>query len=153
MGAEVTVLSTSPSKEKDALKLGGHKFIVTKDAAQLETVKNYFDLILDTVSAPHNMDLYLSLLRRSGVMVIVGIPPESLNVQPFSLIGNQRSLVGSLIGGIRETQEMLDYCAEKNITADIELIPIQNIEVAYERMLKADVRYRFVIDMKSLLSS
>lgn len=150
MGADVTVLSTSPTKEQDARRLGAHHFIVTKDPKQLEKVTNYFDFILDTVSAPHDVNLYLSLLRRRGVMVVVGVPPESLGVQPFSLIRNQRSLVGSLIGGLRETQEMLDYCADNNITADIEIIPIQKIEDSYERMVKGDVRYRFVIDMNSL---
>jgi uncharacterized zinc-type alcohol dehydrogenase-like protein len=150
MGAEVTVFSTSPSKEADARSLGAHHFVVTKDPQNLEPLANKFDFILDTVSAPHDVNMYLNLLRREGVMVLVGAPEKPMEVVAFSLITNGRTLAGSMIGGIRETQEMLDYCAEKNIVSDVEVIPIQQINEAYERTLKSDVRYRFVIDMKSL---
>jgi uncharacterized zinc-type alcohol dehydrogenase-like protein len=150
MGAQVTVFSTSPGKEQDARGLGAHDFVVTKDPGQMEALAGKFDFILDTVSASHDLNLYLGLLRREGVMVIVGAPEKPLEVHAFSLIKNGRTLAGSMIGGIRETQEMLDYCAEKNITSDVEVIPIQRIDEAYERTVKGDVRYRFVIDMKSL---
>lgn len=150
MGAEVTVFSTSPSKEEDARKLGAHHFVVTRDPQKLEALANQFDFILDAVSADHDPNIYLNLLRRHGVMVLVGAPENPLAVQAFSLITNGRSLVGSMIGGIRETQEMLDYCAKHNITSDVEIIPIEKINEAYERTIKGDVRYRFVIDMKTL---
>lgn len=149
-GAEVTVLSTSPAKEQDAKKLGAQKFVVTSDKAQLQSVQGYFDFILDTVSAEHDLSLYLSLLKHSGTHICVGAPSTPAQVHAFSLIMGRKSLAGSLIGGIAETQEMLDYCAEHNIVSDIELIDIQNVATAYERMLKGDVRYRFVIDMASL---
>ena len=150
MGAEVTVLSTSANKEKDAKELGAHKFVVTKDAAAVNAVKNYFDFIIDTVSAQHDLNMYLSLLRLDGTMILLGVPPEAPQIAAFGLIGKRRRLAGSLIGGIKETQEMLDYCAEHNIMSDVEVIPISEINNAYERMLKGDVHYRFVIDMKSL---
>ncbi len=150
MGAEVTVFSTSPSKEDDAKKLGAHHFVVTKDAENMKPLKSQFDFILDCVSAAHDLNMYLNLLKLNGAMVIVGIPETPAQVHAFSLIPNNRTLAGSGIGGIRETQEMLDYCAEKGITSDIEIIPIQQIEAAYERTVKGDVRYRFVIDMQSL---
>jgi uncharacterized zinc-type alcohol dehydrogenase-like protein len=150
MGAEVTVFSTSKGKEPDAVALGAHKFVVTKEPGSLEALAGKYDFILDTVSAPHDLNAYLNLLRREGVMVIVGAPDKPSEVAAFSLISNGRSLAGSMIGGIRETQEMLDYCAEKQITSDVEVIPIQRIEEAYERTVRGDVRYRFVIDMKSL---
>jgi uncharacterized zinc-type alcohol dehydrogenase-like protein len=149
-GAEVTVLSTSPSKEAAARKLGAHKFIVTSDPQQLESVKKYFDFILDTVSAPHDFGLYLSLLRTDGHHICVGVPPEAAQVHAFNLILGRKSVSGSAIGGIPETQEMLDYCAEHNIVSDIELIDIKYIDQAYHRMVKGDVRYRFVIDMATL---
>jgi uncharacterized zinc-type alcohol dehydrogenase-like protein len=149
-GAEVTVLSTSPSKEADARKLGAHKFVNTKDKEQVRAVRGYFDFILDTVSAPHDLGLYLSLLRTDGTHVCVGVPPEPFSVPAFSLLGGRKSLAGSGIGGIPETQEMLDFCAEHNIVSDIELIDIKDITTAYERMVRGDVRYRFVIDMKTL---
>jgi uncharacterized zinc-type alcohol dehydrogenase-like protein len=136
MGAEVTVFSTSPAKEQDARRLGAHNFVVTKDPQNLEPLANTFDFILDAVSAPHDPNLYLNLLRRDGVMVLVGVPEKPLEVNAFSLIMNRRKLAGSLIGGIRETQEMLDYCAQHNITSDVEVIPIQQIEAAYERTVK-----------------
>jgi uncharacterized zinc-type alcohol dehydrogenase-like protein len=150
MGAEVTVFSTSKGKEADAAALGAHKFVVTKEPGSLEALAGKYDFILDTVSAPHDLNAYLNLLRREGVMVIVGAPEKPAEVAAFSLISNGRTLAGSMIGGIRETQEMLDYCAEKNITSDVEVIPIQRIEEAYDRTVRGDVRYRFVIDMKSL---
>lgn len=150
MGAHVTVLSTSPGKEKDAKHLGAHEFVITKDPKKLQAFADSFDLIIDAVSAPHDINLYLNLLARDGVLVLVGVPEKPFEVQPFSLIRNRRAIAGSLIGGIKETQEMLDYCAEKNITADVEIIPVQKIGEAYERTLKSDVRYRFVIDMNSL---
>lgn len=149
-GAEVTVLSTSPSKEADARKLGAHKFVVTSDPAQLKSVKRYFDFILDTVSAPHDMGLYLSLLKTDGTHICVGVPSEPMPVHAFNIIMGRKSLAGSGIGGIPETQEMLDYCAAHNIVSDIEVIDIKYIHQAYERMLKGDVRYRFVIDMATL---
>ncbi|HJR07946.1 MAG TPA: NAD(P)-dependent alcohol dehydrogenase [Pyrinomonadaceae bacterium] len=150
MDAEVTVFSTSASKEADARSLGADKFIVTKDPQNLEPLAGKFDFIIDTVSAPHDLNMYLNLLGRESVMVLVGAPEKPAELSSFSLISNSRTLAGSMIGGIRETQEMLDYCAEKGITSDVEVIPIQQINEAYERTVKGDVRYRFVIDMKSL---
>ncbi len=150
MGAEVTVFSTSPSKEEDARKLGAHNFVVTKDPANLAALANHYDFILDAVSAPHDLNMYLNLLRHNGVLVLVGAPEKPSEVHAFSLITNGRNLSGSMIGGIHETQEMLDYCAEHNITSDVEVIPIQQIGEAYERTVRGDVRYRFVIDMKTL---
>ena len=150
MGAEVTVLSTSPSKEQDARRLGAHDFVVTKDPAALAALANRFDVILDAVSAHHDLNAYLNLLRRDGVLVLVGAPAKPVEVHAFSLIMKRRTLAGSLIGGIRETQAMLDYCADKGITSDVEVIPIQQVEAAYARTIKGDVRYRFVIDLKTL---
>jgi alcohol dehydrogenase (NADP+) len=149
-GAEVTVLSSSANKEADAKKLGAHHFVNTRDKAASKTVRKKFDFILDTVSAQHDLNFYLDLLKTDGTMVMVGIPPNAEPVEAFSLIGKRKTLAGSMIGGIRETQEMLDYCAENNIVSDIELIPIQQVEAAYKRMVKGDVRYRFVIDMSTL---
>ncbi|MEO7119741.1 MAG: NAD(P)-dependent alcohol dehydrogenase [Ginsengibacter sp.] len=149
-GAEVTMLSHSPSKEADAKRLGAHKFLLTSDKEQVKAASNYFDFILDTVSAPHDYNVYLNMLNRDGVMVCVGAPSEPAQVPAFNLIMQRRSLAGSLIGGIAETQEMLDYCAEHNITSDVEVIDIKDINESYERMLKGDVRYRFVIDMATL---
>jgi alcohol dehydrogenase (NADP+) len=150
MGAEVTVLSTSPAKEADAKKLGAHKFVVTTDRQQTKRVRGYFDFILDTVSAPHDFKLYLSMLKTNGTHICVGIPPEAFEIPAFSIMNGRKSVAGSSIGGLPETQEMLDYCAEKNIVSDIELIDIKDINKAYDRMVKGDVRYRFVIDMKTL---
>lgn len=150
MGAEVTMLSHSPSKEADAKRLGAHRFVLTSDAEQVKKVTGYFDFILDTVSADHDYSFYLGLLNTSGVMVCVGAPPTPANVSAFNLIMGRKSLAGSLIGGLPETQEMLDYCAEHNIVSDVEVIAIKDINEAYERMLKGDVRYRFVIDMATL---
>lgn len=150
MGAEVTMLSHSPSKEADAKRLGAHKFVLTSDEAQAKSVSKYFDFILDTVSAKHNYNTYLAMLKTNGVMVCVGAPPEASEVIAQNLINGRRSLAGSLIGGISETQEMLDYCAAHHIVSDVEVIKMNEINEAYERMLKGDVRYRFVIDMSSL---
>jgi len=149
-GAEVTVISTSASKEKDAKELGAHHFAVSKDFEQMKGLRNSFDFILNTVSAQHNYGDYLNLLNLNGTMVIVGVPPEPSVLGAFDVIGNRRSLAGSMIGGIKETQEMLIYCAEHNITSDVEVIKADYINEAYERMLKNDVRYRFVIDIASL---
>ena len=149
-GADVTVLSTSPSKEADAMALGAHHFVVTTDPQQIEAAKNSFDFILDTVSAVHDFNMYLSLLRTNGVHICVGVPPEPAQIHAFSLLGGRKSLAGSGIGGIKETQEMLDFCAENNIVSDIEMIDIKDIQTAYDRMTKGDVRYRFVIDIATL---
>lgn len=149
-GAEVTVLSTSPSKEQDARKLGAHNFVVTTDEAQLAAARNSFDFILDTVSAEHDLNLYLSLLKTDGTHICVGVPSKPAPIAAFSLLGGRKSLAGSGIGGIAETQEMLDYCAEHGIVSEIEMIDIKDIQNAYDRMLKGDVRYRFVIDMATL---
>ncbi|NUY79518.1 NAD(P)-dependent alcohol dehydrogenase [Flavobacterium sp. MAH-1] len=149
-GAEVTVLSTSADKEADARKLGAHKFVVTKDEAQMKAVRGYFDFILDTVSAQHDLNAYLGLLATDGTLCVVGIPSTAQPVHHFSVIAGRKSLAGSSIGGLPETQEMLDFCAEHNIVSDIELIDIKDIENAFERMQKGDVRYRFVIDMATL---
>lgn len=150
MGAFVTVFSSSAAKEQDAKQLGAHHFVNTRLPENLAPLVNRFDFILNTVSVAHDLSTYLNLLHTGGTMVLVGISEKALQIQPFALIAKRRILAGSLIGGIRETQEMLDYCAEKNITADIEIIPIQKIDEAYERVIKGDVRYRFVIDMASL---
>ena len=149
-GAEVTMLSTSPEKEADARRLGAQKFALTRDPAQVKELAGYFDFIIDTVSAKHDYNTYLGLLATDGAMICVGAPPTPAEVGVFTLITGRRSLAGSGIGGIPETQEMLDYCAEHGISSDIELIDIAYINEAYERMLKSDVRYRFVIDMASL---
>jgi uncharacterized zinc-type alcohol dehydrogenase-like protein len=149
-GAEVTVLSSSPSKKEDALKLGAHKFLVTSDKEQFQAAAGSFDFILDTVSAEHNYSQYMTLLATNGVHICVGAPPTPSEIFSFSLIMGRKSLAGSLIGGIPETQEMLDFCAEHNIVSEIELIDIKDINTAYERMLKSDVRYRFVIDLATL---
>ncbi len=149
-GAEVTMLSTSLSKEADARRLGAHKFALTRDPSHLEKLAGYFDFIIDTVSAKHDYNLYLRLLDTDGVLICVGAPPTPAEIAVFSLLGGRRSIAGSGIGGIPETQEMLDYCAEHTITSDIELIDMSYINNAYERMLKSDVRYRFVIDISTL---
>ncbi|HJV48120.1 MAG TPA: NAD(P)-dependent alcohol dehydrogenase [Geothrix sp.] len=150
MGAEVTMLSTSKSKEADARKLGAHHFGLTSDDATFKRLGGQFDLIIDTISAPHDYNKYLGLLRVEGAMVLLGVPPEPTPVAAHALIGGRKILTGSLIGGIQETQEMLDFCAEHGIVSEIELIPVQKVNEAYERMMKNDVRYRFVLDMKTL---
>jgi alcohol dehydrogenase (NADP+) len=149
-GAEVTMLSSSPSKKEDARKLGAHKFLLTSDPEQLKSVQGYFDFIIDTVSAPHDYNQYLGLLKTNGVLICVGAPPAPAQIYAFTLIGGRKSIAGSLIGGLPETQEMLNYCADHQIVSDIELINIQEIHRAYDRMLKGDVKYRFVIDMATL---
>lgn len=150
LGAEVTVLSTSASKKADAEKLGAHHFVVTSDEDQVKQVAGTFDFIINTISAQHEYNFYLQMLKLDGTMILVGVPPEAPSVAAFNLIMKRRRLAGSLIGGIKETQEMLDYCAEHGITSDVEVIDIDYINEAYERMIKNDVRYRFVIDMASL---
>ncbi len=149
-GAHVVVFTTSPSKVEDALRLGADEVVNSKNADEMKPHLNSFDFILDTVSAQHDINAYLILLGRDGNLTQVGIPTEPLSLNVGSLIFGRRSLSGSLIGGIKETQEMLDFCGKHNITADIELIPIQNINKAYDRLAKGDVKYRFVIDMASL---
>ena len=149
-GAEVTMLSTSSSKEKDARLLGAHHFALTKNPEDLKTLTGTFDFIIDTVSAPHNYNQYLNMLNTDGVMICVGAPPTPSEIMAFSLIGGRKSLAGSLIGGLPETQEMLDYCAEHNIVSEVEVIAMDYINTAYERMLAGDVKYRFVIDMNTL---
>jgi uncharacterized zinc-type alcohol dehydrogenase-like protein len=149
-GAEVTMLSTSPGKEADARRLGAHHFALTSDPTQLAKLKGQFHFIIDTVSAEHDYNQYLRMLKTDGVMICVGAPPEPVPVAAFSLLGGRKAVAGSSIGGLPETQEMLDYCAEHGIVSDVEVIAIQDINQAYERMLKGDVRYRFVIDMASL---
>jgi alcohol dehydrogenase (NADP+) len=150
MGAEVTVLSTSKSKEADARQLGAHHFALSSDTSVLESLEGKFDFIVNAVSANHDLNPFLGLLKTNGTMVILGVPPKAPEVSAFSLIMGRRSLAGSLIGGIRETQEMLDYCAEKGIVSDVEVIPMKEINTAYERMIRGDVKYRFVIDMATL---
>jgi uncharacterized zinc-type alcohol dehydrogenase-like protein len=150
MGAEVTMLSTSRSKEADARRLGAHEFDLTSVDATFKKLAGRFDLIIDTISAPHDYDRYLGMVRVDGAMVLLGVPPAPTPVHAFSLIGGRKTLSGSLIGGIAETQEMLDYCAERGIGADVEVIPIQRVNEAYERMMKGDVKYRFSIDLASL---
>lgn len=150
MGAQVFLFTSSPGKTQDALRLGAHGVILSKDNAQMSAHAGSFDFILDTVSAQHDLNAYLALLKRDGNMVLVGAPEKPLSVASFSLIMRRRSLSGSLIGGLPETQEMLDFCGKHGITADIEMIRMDQVNEAYERMLKSDVRYRFVIDMATL---
>lgn len=149
-GAEVALVSSSASKEADAKRLGAHHFILSGDKAQMKKYKGYFDVVLNCVSANHDYHHYLELLGLNGKMMVVGLPVEAPKVSPFDLLTNRRSITGSMIGGTSETQEMLNYCAEHNIVSDVEVIPMQAINEAFERMLKSDVRYRFVIDMASL---
>lgn len=149
-GADVTLFTTSPGKAADARRFGAHEVVISNDEETMKKHEKRFDFIIDTVSARHDLNAYLALLKRDGVLVLVGIPPEAIAVDAFHLIVPRRQLAGSLIGGIAETQEMLDFCAERGIAAEIELITIDKINEAYERMLKSDVKYRFVIDMGSL---
>jgi uncharacterized zinc-type alcohol dehydrogenase-like protein len=149
-GAQVVLFTTSPGKTEDAKRLGANEVVVSKNEDEMKKQATSFDFIIDTVSAKHDLNAYLALLKRDGTMTLVGAPPDAIPLQAFSLIQRRRQLAGSLIGGIKETQEMLDFCAERGITCDIELIPIDKINEAYERMLKSDVKYRFVIDMASL---
>lgn len=150
MGADVTVLSQTLSKQEDGLKFGANAYYATSDAATFKALAGTFDLIISTVSAGIDWNAYLGLLKVDGSMVLVGAPENAVPVHAFALIPGRRSLSGSMIGSIKETQEMLDFCGEHGITADIELIDIKDINEAYGRVLKSDVRYRFVIDMASL---
>jgi uncharacterized zinc-type alcohol dehydrogenase-like protein len=152
LGAHVVVFTTSPNKTEDALRLGADEVVVSRNADEMAKHAETFDFILDTVSAQHDINSYLDLLARDGNITLVGAPPEGLNVKAFSLIGGRRSLSGSTIGGLRETQEMLDFCGEHDIAADVEVIPIQKINEAYDRLVNSDVKYRFSIDMASLKS-
>ncbi|MFO0750554.1 MAG: NAD(P)-dependent alcohol dehydrogenase [Myxococcota bacterium] len=150
LGAHVTQLTTSPGKADDARRLGADDVVVTRDAAAVKALRGRFDFILDTVSAPHDLGTYLGMLARNGSMVLVGLPEKPAVVAAGMLAAKRRRLAGSSIGGIAETQEMLDYCAAHDLAADIELIPIQKINEAYDRLMANDVKYRFVIDMASL---
>jgi uncharacterized zinc-type alcohol dehydrogenase-like protein len=150
MGAEVTVISRSNSKRDDAARLGADHYVATEEAGALRAHRNEFDLIINTVSAPLDLDTYLRLLRLDGTMVNVGAPPEPLSLRVFTLFGNRRSFAGSSIGGIRETQEMLDFCAEHGIVPDTELIDVAQVNEAWDRVLASDVRYRFVIDASTI---
>jgi uncharacterized zinc-type alcohol dehydrogenase-like protein len=152
LGAHVVVFTTSPKKTDDALRLGADEVVISKDANEMQKHASSFDFILDAVSADHDINVYLNMLRRDGHVVMVGAPEKPLAVSVFSLIMGRRSLSGSPIGGIAETQEMLDFCGKHNITSDVEIIPIQKVNEAYERLLKSDVKYRFSIDMASLKS-
>ncbi len=149
-GAKVCVFTTSENKRNDALKLGASEVILSSRAADMDRHTGSFDFILNTVSAPHDLNAYLALLKRDGTMVLVGLPDQPPEILPFHLILKRRQLAGSLIGGLQETQEMLDYCGKHEVMSDIELIPVEKIDEAYTRMIKGDVKYRFVIDMKSL---
>src|ERR1043165_483689 len=149
-GAHVVVFTTSPEKKEDAMRLGADEVVISRDANEMQRQAESFNFILDTVSAKHDINAYLALLARDGNITLVGAPPEAMGVAAFALIGGRHSLSGSAIGGIAETQEMLDFCGKHNITSDVEVIPIQQVNEAYDRMLKADVKYRFTIDMASL---
>jgi alcohol dehydrogenase (NADP+) len=149
-GAHVVLFTTSPGKTADALRLGAHEVVLSKDEAQMAAQAGSFDFILDAVSATHDLNAYFNLLKRDGNLVLVGAPEKPLSVAAFPLIMRRRSFSGSLIGGLPETQEMLDFCGQHNITSDVEMIRMDQINEAYERMLKSDVKYRFVIDLASL---
>jgi len=149
-GAHVVVLTTSENKVADARRLGADEVILTKDPKAMEAHANSFDFLLNTIAAPVDLNAYLSLLKRDGTMTIVGVPSQEFHIQPFNLIFKRRQMAGSLIGGLRETQEMLDYCGKHDIVCDVEIIPIQKINEAFDRTVKGDVKYRFVIDMASL---
>src|SRR6184192_1411335 len=151
LGAHVVVFSTSPNKKEDALRLGADEVVISRNADEMQKHAGSFDFILDTVSANHDIGAYLNLLRRDGNITLVGAPEKPLAVSAFGLIMGRRSLSGSPIGGIPETQEMLDFCGQHNITADVEVIPIQKVNEAYERLLKSEVKYRFSIDMASVI--
>jgi len=150
LGAHVVVFTTSPNKKEDALRLGADEVVISKNADEMEKHTGSFDFILDAVSADHDINAYINLLRRDGNLTLVGAPNKPLAVAAFALIMGRRSLSGSPIGGLAETQEMLDFCAERGIVSEIEMIPIQKIDEAYDRMQRSDVKYRFVIDSASL---
>jgi len=149
-GAHVVVFTTSPGKKEDALRLGAHEVIISSNPAEMKQHVGTFNFILDTIAADHDINAYINMLGRDGNITLVGAPETPLRVSAFALLLGRKSLSGSLIGGIKETQEMLDFCAEHNITSDVEIIPIQKINEAYERLVKSDVKYRFSIDMASL---
>ena len=149
-GARVVLFTTSPGKTEDALRLGAAEVVISKNESEMQKHAGSFDFILDTVSAVHNVNAYLDLLKREGTLTLVGAPETPIPVRVFSLLFRRRQLAGSIIGGIRETQDMLDFCADHGVTADIELIRIQQLNEAYERLLRSDVKYRFVIDAASL---
>lgn len=149
-GAHVVLFTTTANKTADALRLGAHDVVLSKNDTEMQKHAGSFDFILDTVSAVHNLNAYLELLKRDGTLTLVGAPETPTPLAVFSLLFKRRQLAGSVIGGIRETQEMLDFCAEHGITCDVEMIRIQQINDAFERLLKSDVKYRFVIDMASL---
>ena len=151
-GAHTVVFTTSPSKKDDALRLGADEVVLSKDANEMAKHAGSFDFILDAVAADHDLNAYIQLLRRDGTLTMVGAPEKPLPISIFGLIFGRRSLSGSPIGGLAETQEMLDFCGDHNITSDVEVIPIQKVDEAYERLLKSDVKYRFSIDMASLKS-
>ena len=153
LGAQVVVFTTSSKKKEDALRLGANEVVISRNADEMQKHAGSFDFILDAVAADHDISAYINLLRRDGNITLVGAPEKPLAVSEFALIMGRRSLSGSPIGGIAETQEMLDFCGKHNITADVEVIPIQKVNEAYERMLKSDVKYRFSIDMASLTSA
>ncbi|QDU74745.1 Aldehyde reductase YahK [Bremerella volcania] len=150
LGAHTVVFTTSPSKKEDALRLGADEVIISRNADEMQKHAGSFNSILDTLSAPHDMNALLGMLTTDGNLTLVGASEQPIEVSGFSLLFGRRSLSGSIIGGIAETQEMLDFCGEKNITSDVEVIPIQKVNEAYERLLKSDVKYRFFIDMESL---
>jgi len=150
LGAHVVVFTTSPGKKDDAVRLGANEVVISKNADEMQKHERSFDFILDAVSADHDVNAYINLLRRDGNIVMVGAPEKPLAISVFGLLMGRRSISGSPIGGIAETQEMLDFCGQHNITSDVEVIPIQKVNEAYERLLKADVKYRFSIDMASL---
>jgi uncharacterized zinc-type alcohol dehydrogenase-like protein len=152
LGAHVVVFTTSPKKKEDAIRLGADEVVISKNKDELDKHTGTLDFILDTISVDHDINTYLNLLKLDGNLTLVGLPSKPLSVAPFGLVSRRRNLSGSNIGGIAETQEVLDFCGKHNITADVEVIPIQKINEAYERMLKSDVKYRFSIDMSSLKS-
>ena len=151
-GAHVVVFTTSPNKKEDALRLGADEVIISTNAKEMQKHAGMFDFILDTIAAQHDINAYINMLGRDSNLTLVGAPEKPFAVSAFALLFGRRSLSGSLIGGLAETQEMLDFCGAHNITADVEVIPIQKVNEAYERLVKSDVKYRFSIDMASLKS-
>jgi len=150
MGAHVVLFTTSPNKKEDALRLGADEVVISRNADEMNKHTGSLDFILDAVAAEHDLNAYINLLARDGNITLVGAPPKPFQIGAFPLIFRRRSFSGSLIGGIAETQEMLDFCGQHNITSEVEVIPIQKVNEAYERLLKSDVKYRFSIDMASL---
>ena len=150
LGAHVVLFTTSPNKKDDALRLGADEVVISRNADEMAKHAGSFDFIIDCVSAPHDINALLNLLRLNGTLCLVGLPDQPVSISPFAIITNRRSFAGSMIGGMTQTQEMLDYCAEKNIVSDIELTSYENLSEAYERVIKGDVKYRFVLDNKTL---